>query len=294
MNNLMAFSNAPSSCDARPHFYSELLDGKWKNALSILRSFSETIWVEILSQVLEIYRPWQLESPVFHQLAFHYIVAQKYNDLLSSILETLKQREPEKVPLLLETRDALGDTPLMIAVREGRSKTAKILLDHGAKINARNNMSEMPLFLAIAHGEVEIVEEMTREEIDKGWFEKDSYARTPMHHALISAIQGPQNYLRQEYEKQRRAYGDQKNGSLWIIGQMEQDLSSAKVRRRRAMAVLKCVFSYCLNLYCLRPNCPDKYMDDMWVTFIEIAMENFDIEILEFLLMRTENNREYA
>jgi ankyrin repeat protein len=165
----------------------------------------------------------------------------------------------------------------MLAVRAGTSRVAKILLDNGAKMMIRNHKNETPLFLAIGRGELKTVEEMTRKEYDKSWFEKDSDARTPLHYALLSAIQGPQNYLLEEYKKQKQAYCDLNNGSMWIIGQMQQNLSSAKVRRERALAVLHHVFSHCLNLFFLYP---DEVMDNMWVNFIGIALENFDFKVL--------------
>lgn len=287
----MAFSNEPSSdVDSLHSFYDQLLRDNWKEALGILRSISETFWVNILSQQFELYHPCQPESPVFYQPALHYIVAKRYNSFLSSILETLNMRLPAQVPLLIETRDDLGNTPLMIAVREGTSTMAKILLKYKADIKTRNNNNEMPLFLAIALGESKIVEEMTREEYNEIWFEKDSNARTPLHHALVSAIQGPKNYLQQEYEKHKRAYGHQKHSSVCIIHEMEQVLSSAKVRRTKAMEVLYPVFSHCINLYCRQPNYPDDFMDNIWVNFIEIAVENSDIQILNFLLEMSNND----
>jgi ankyrin repeat protein len=48
----------------------------------------------------------------------------------------------------LNSRDILGETPLMAAAHEGATEAAKVLIDHGAKVDDRNVDGKTPLHLA--------------------------------------------------------------------------------------------------------------------------------------------------
>jgi ankyrin repeat protein len=45
--------------------------------------------------------------------------------------------------------DRLGFTPLHLAAQEGSVEAARILLDHGAVVDAVNNFGNTPLFVAV-------------------------------------------------------------------------------------------------------------------------------------------------
>ena len=48
----------------------------------------------------------------------------------------------------LETRDAEGDTPLLIAVQRGNHRLARHLINHGADVNTRNTAGQTVLQIA--------------------------------------------------------------------------------------------------------------------------------------------------
>jgi ankyrin repeat protein len=52
----------------------------------------------------------------------------------------------------IETTDVEGNTPLMLAAREGRADTVKLLLSRGARAGARNNDGQSAQDMAVAAG----------------------------------------------------------------------------------------------------------------------------------------------
>lgn len=63
----------------------------------------------------------------------------------------------ERKPQLLEMRDELGRTPLLLSVHLNRIEIAKELIAHGADVNARDAKQDTPYLLAGAEGRNEIL-----------------------------------------------------------------------------------------------------------------------------------------
>jgi len=53
----------------------------------------------------------------------------------------------------IEVRDVAGNTPLLLAARRGATKSARILLDHGADVNALNRRNSSALHMACNQGQ---------------------------------------------------------------------------------------------------------------------------------------------
>ncbi|KEF55676.1 uncharacterized protein A1O9_08426 [Exophiala aquamarina CBS 119918] len=90
----------------------------------------------------------------------------------------------------LEDRDAEGNMLLHVAAFHGRLDGARLLLDHGANMEATNLKSETPLFSAA-------------DEVSKLLFEKcanihamDENGRTPLHHAVGSYERDPSDRVK--------------------------------------------------------------------------------------------------
>lgn len=58
----------------------------------------------------------------------------------------------------LESRNIDGETPLFVAVAANDLESVKILLDHGANVDAKNHEGETPLMMAYAYAEEDVVE----------------------------------------------------------------------------------------------------------------------------------------
>jgi pectate lyase len=55
-----------------------------------------------------------------------------------------------------------GDTPLHSAIRAGHKDIAELLIEKGADVNARNDQSDIPLYLARQKGHAEMIEILTK------------------------------------------------------------------------------------------------------------------------------------
>lgn len=57
---------------------------------------------------------------------------------MKKIIELLEYTDPN-------VKDGVGDTPLHLTCFHGHTKTAQLLIDHGADVNAKNNNDHTPL-----------------------------------------------------------------------------------------------------------------------------------------------------
>lgn len=83
----------------------------------------------------------------------------------------------------LNTRDASGNPALLLAIREGSTKVASFLLDQpSVDVEARNAMGESPLMMAALKGQMSLAGRLIarKAEVNKpGW--------TPLHYAASNA-----------------------------------------------------------------------------------------------------------
>ena len=84
------------------------------------------------------------------------------------------------------TSVSTGETALHLAARYGRTEMARILMDHGANVNARDNAGRTPLHAAVAADAISVImllkNGMSRYKIDFNW--RDNQGWTPLMEAV--------------------------------------------------------------------------------------------------------------
>ncbi|XP_049398632.1 protein CfxQ homolog isoform X1 [Solanum stenotomum] len=141
-------------------------------------------------------------NPVMVQTPLH--VAAGYNNV--EILKfLLSWPGPEKVEL--EAKNMYGETPLHMAAKNGCNETAKMLLAHGALVEARANNGMTPLHLAVWHSlrAEDYTTVKTLLEYNADCSAEDDEGKTPINHLS----QGPGNeklreLLHQYLDEQRK------------------------------------------------------------------------------------------
>ena len=79
------------------------------------------------------------------------------------IFDYIKENNISEVKLLLDhgadvnVKDEDGETPLFCASNNGHKEIVKLLLEHGADVNAKNNYGNSPLHCVSEKGHTEIV-----------------------------------------------------------------------------------------------------------------------------------------
>ncbi|MCU0926718.1 MAG: ankyrin repeat domain-containing protein [Hydrogenophaga sp.] len=119
---------------------------------------------------------WVASSAVFATPANDFFAAAR-NDNESAMVQVLFRGFD------LNTRDAAGNHALLVAIREGSLKVANFLLDQPALlVEARNANGESPLMMAALHGQLALARRLIerKAEVNKpGW--------TPLHYAASHA-----------------------------------------------------------------------------------------------------------
>ena len=83
----------------------------------------------------------------------------------------------------VNARDNVEFSPLLLASREGYAKLARILLEHGADAEARDDDKRTPLFLAVEGGHVEVARILLEHSADMEAREMNDMS--PLEHASI-------------------------------------------------------------------------------------------------------------
>jgi serine/threonine-protein phosphatase 6 regulatory ankyrin repeat subunit B len=88
-----------------------------------------------------------------------------------------------------QSRNTAGWTPLMIAVAEGHSMTATILLKARAKVNATNQLGRTALMFAASYGNSEIVTMLLKQGADPDIVPNDAEGKTALMAAAKEGYQ---------------------------------------------------------------------------------------------------------
>lgn len=82
-------------------------------------------------------------------------------------------------PKLIEARTEDGNTPLHLAALEGHAAVARVLLEHGAQVNARGLRQETPLHMAMYYGHREVAELLLDKRAEPNL--QSATGETPLH-----------------------------------------------------------------------------------------------------------------
>lgn len=105
-------------------------------------------------------------------------------DALKSVHSTEERMAIVNTPILDESKE----TPLHIAAREGFLKVAKLLLDNGAEVNAKDGSEAQPLHRACEEGHEELVKALC-EHKDTDVTQKDEDGWYPIHLAIWARLE---------------------------------------------------------------------------------------------------------
>lgn len=93
----------------------------------------------------------------------------------------------DRDPSLLEARNALGKTPLHMAVTSGSTEMVQLLLDRGANVNAKDNTGLTPLHIAAWWTATNRAQQLLDAGADPN--SRDRFGDTPLH---VAAMHGRQ------------------------------------------------------------------------------------------------------
>ena len=111
----------------------------------------------------------------------------EYDDLYFRSIERNDWKAIRSITPYLDTVDiknAAGETPLQITIRNGQWDIVSFLLENGASPNAKNNNGETPLHMAVYAGQVGLVQEMLKNKADVN--AEYSGGITPLDLAIMS------------------------------------------------------------------------------------------------------------
>ncbi|KAI0228464.1 hypothetical protein LSAT2_021078, partial [Lamellibrachia satsuma] len=93
----------------------------------------------------------------------------------------------EKIRLLLNEQDAVGNTPLHYASVEGQPSVIRSLLSLGARLNVKNNSRQSPLHLAAKNGHYKTCQRLLDSAHGQHIVnEQDGHGFTPVHSAALN------------------------------------------------------------------------------------------------------------
>jgi len=88
-----------------------------------------------------------------------------FNIIKTEELDDKPFRRPEPVPYV-DSQDSNGDTPLILAVKNGYVEVAEVLLQHGADPNIQNDLGNTALIIAAMKKDVNIILLLLKYDVD--------------------------------------------------------------------------------------------------------------------------------
>ncbi|KAM1389701.1 hypothetical protein ACFX13_018043 [Malus domestica] len=142
------------------------------------------------------------KNAVMQQTPLHVSAGYNRGDMVKFLLDWQGPGEVE-----LEAKNMYGETPLHMAAKNGCNDAARLLLVHGAFIEAKANNGMTPLHLAVWYSLTaeEFSTVKTLLEYNADCSAKDDEGMTPIHHLSKGRANGKLRELLQwHYEEQRR------------------------------------------------------------------------------------------
>merc|ERR1739848_734469 len=103
-------------------------------------------------------------------------------DLVKELLK-IKHVKPQ-----IADKDALGGTALHFSVKEGNMEITKCLIEHNAKVGAKDIDAKTPLMWASEHGKLDCVRVLHRKSADVD--RKDKCHRSALLYACLNSYEG--------------------------------------------------------------------------------------------------------
>ena len=89
-------------------------------------------------------------------------IRQSLEEILQSTSDALFPDNMGKQKIEVNTKDVLGDTPLHIMTERNDVYAVKLLIEHGADVNACGDMSQTPLHIAAYNQNFSIMEALLK------------------------------------------------------------------------------------------------------------------------------------
>jgi hypothetical protein len=105
-----------------------------------------------------------------------------------------------EIPLIVTPRTQMPETPLMMAAEKNNPIIAKMLIDKGARVNAKNSLGLTPLMFAASYAGPDLVRQLIQAGADIN--AKSSSGKTPLMFAASDGRPGVAKLLREAGAKQ--------------------------------------------------------------------------------------------